>query len=145
MKYAVIAIATSIVSVASSAADDKAIAVERKRFEGTWQLVSAVNDGEELPKEFVKKVRVVIKDGKFTVHVGDEIAAKDVSFVIDPTAKPSTVDDQLPDGRKILGIYELDGDKLTNCVAEVGKDRPTKFESKPGTGHTLRVFKRVKE
>ena len=30
-----------------------------------------------------------------------------------------------------------------DCVAEPGKDRPSEFASKPGTGQTLRVFKRV--
>lgn len=145
MKYAAVAIVALIVVATSSVADDKAITAERKRFDGTWQLVSAVKDGKETPEEIVKKVRVVIKDGKHTVHVGEEVAAKDVPFTVDPTTKPNSVDDLLPDGKKILGIYEIDGDKLTSCVAEVGKDRPTKFEAKPGTGHTLRVFKRVKE
>src|SRR5262245_61163552 len=40
---------------------------EWKKMEGTWQLVSAMKDGKETPEEAVKKVRVVIKDGKHSV------------------------------------------------------------------------------
>jgi hypothetical protein len=42
------------------------------------------------------------------------------------------------------GIYELNGDTLKSCVASPGKERPTEFSAKAGSGHTLRVFKCVK-
>jgi uncharacterized protein (TIGR03067 family) len=129
---------------AMSAADEDVVKAEMKNFEGTWQLVSATRDGKDTPKDVVKKIRVVIKDNKHSVYFGDEIVAKEVPFTIDPKANPKTVVDKLPDGKEIKGIYKLDGDTLISCVAEVGKDRPSEFASKPGSGHTLRVFKRVK-
>ena len=55
MKYAAVAIVALIVVATSSVADDKAITAELKRFDGTWQLVSAVKDGKETPEEIVKK------------------------------------------------------------------------------------------
>ena len=51
----------------------------------------------------------------------------------------------LPDGKEIKGIYEMDGDTLKSCVAPAGKERPKEFSAGKGTGHTLRVFKRMKE
>ena len=113
-------------------------------FEGTWQLTSAIADGKATPEDVVKKIRVVIKDGKHTVTFGDEVIAKAIPFTIDETVTPMATTDQLPDGTTIKGISKIDGDTLTSCAAKAGQDRPTAFESKPGSGHTLRVFTRVK-
>jgi uncharacterized protein (TIGR03067 family) len=142
-KYVVAVLAVAIMMTVC-AADEEAVKAELKKLEGTWQLVYGVKDGKETPEEVVKKVRVVIKGSKHTVHFGDTIAAKEIPFIIDPTKKPKTTLDKLPDGKEIKGIYKLDADTLTSCVAETGKDFPTEFVSKAGSGHTLRVFKRVK-
>jgi uncharacterized protein (TIGR03067 family) len=136
--------AGSFAADAEKAKKEKLIQKELSLLEGTWQLVSAETDGKKLAEEQVKKIRVVIKAGKHTVHIGDKVAAKEVSFRVDPTTKPKQVEDTLTDGRKIKGIYELDGDTLRSCVAPIGKDRPRELSGKKGTGNTLRVFKRVK-
>jgi len=52
----------------------------------------------------------------------------------------------VPSPRKtFLGIYEVKKDSRKVCLAEQGKERPTEFSAKPGSGHTLAVFKRVKK
>jgi uncharacterized protein (TIGR03067 family) len=128
-----------------AAADTKAdvVRTEQAKLQGTWQLLSAETDGKQVPQEQVKKVKVVITGDRHTVYVGDQAVAKAVRFAIDPTRTPRAVDDTLEDGRVIRGIYELDGDTLRSCVAAVGKERPTAFTARAGSGQTLRVFRRV--
>jgi uncharacterized protein (TIGR03067 family) len=124
---------------------DDAVERELAKFNGTWQLISAEKDGKKTPEDVVKKIKVVMKDGKHTVYFGDDTVVKEVPFIVDPTKTPKRVTDTLKDGQKINGIYELHGDTLKSCVAAAGKDFPTEFSAKEGTGQTLRIFKRVKQ
>jgi uncharacterized protein (TIGR03067 family) len=139
------AILTLVVAVTAQGAGDPKAQSELSKFDGSWQLVSAVTDGKPTPDDFVAKVRITIRNGKHTVKIGDEIAVKEIPFTVDPTTVPKSTIDTLPDGQTIKGIYQLQGDTLTSCVARPGADRPTVFASEPGSGHTLRVFKRVKD
>lgn len=131
---------------AGLAADESLEALRRKELAllaGTWQLVAAETDGKKSSPEQVAKIRVVIKDSKHSVFLGDKTVVKEIDFVIDPTQSPRTTDDRLGDGRVIRGIYELSGDTLRSCVAAPDKDRPTEFSALAGSGHTLRLFQRV--
>ncbi len=119
--------------------------VELAKFNGTWELVSAVSDGKEMPAETVKNIRIVIKDGKHSVYLGQTVLAKEIPFTIDSTRVPKTTIDTLPDGKKIKGIYKLEGETLTSCMAAADQDFPTEFLSKPGSACSLRVFKRCAE
>src|SRR5262245_55020919 len=118
---------------------------ELEKLQGAWQLVSAEADGKKAPQEQIKNVRVVIRGEKHTVFFGDKVVAREIAFQIDITKKPKAVDDLLPTGQRILGIYELQGDTLRSCVAPAGKERPTRFSAEAGSGHTLRVFRRVSD
>jgi uncharacterized protein (TIGR03067 family) len=122
---------------------------ELAKFQGTWQLVAAETEGKKTDDAQVKQIRVTITGNSHTVRFGDQVIAHDVAFSIDPTRTPHWTTDTInigPDkGKQILGIYRLDGDMLTSCVAKTGSERPTEFVSKPGTGHTLRVFRRATE
>jgi uncharacterized protein (TIGR03067 family) len=141
---------TLCVLVTSSGANDPGpIATDdRMQIKGTWQLVYAETEGKLAPVERIRNVRVEINEGTHSVYFGDQRVAHDVRFTMDPQAKPKTTDDTLNDGpeagKQIHGIYELDGDTLISCVAKVGQDRPGEFAARPGSGHTLRVFKRVR-
>ena len=55
----------------------------------------------------------------------------------------TTIDQGNPTPVHTTGIYELDGDVLTYCVAPPGHSRPAEFATKSGDGFTLVVLKRV--
>lgn len=138
-------VALLLIAVPADEAKDAAVKAELEKLQGTWRLFSAETDGKKAPEENIKQVKVVIQGSKHSVYFGDDAVAKDIPFQIDPAKNPKTTDDTLPDGRMIHGIYKLEGDTLTSCVALIDKDRPTEFVSKPGTGHILRVFNREKK
>jgi uncharacterized protein (TIGR03067 family) len=129
-------------------APPEAVRQELARLQGTWQLISAESNGVKAPEERVKQTRVTITGNTHTVRFGDQVLAHDVRFEIDPTKTPKEVTDTINDGpnkgKQILGIYRLEGDMLTSCVAPPGKERPTEFTAGPGSGYTLRVFRWVR-
>src|SRR5262245_36044388 len=125
MKVLIVMVTAAGLALAADGPGEDAAKAELERLQGTWQLASAETDGKKAPEDQIAKVRVVIRGNKHTVHVGDQVAAKEIPFTLDPSKTPKTVDDRLPDGREVHGIYELDGDTLKSCVAAVGQDRPT--------------------
>jgi uncharacterized protein (TIGR03067 family) len=68
---------------------------------------------------------------------------------LDPGKSPKAMDITFTEGESkgkvSLGIYKIEDDRLTICRAAPGTDRPSEFASKPGSGHTLMVYERVKK
>jgi uncharacterized protein (TIGR03067 family) len=120
---------------------------ERARHQGIWAVTSSIRDGEPASAEVVASIRRVV-EGDHVVWKRDGKNFAGTRFEIDPTKTPRTID-LLPDGgpnrdKRVLGIYKLDGEDLTICIADVGQPRPSGFEAKPGSKQTLQTFKRVK-
>lgn len=41
-----------------------------------------------------------------------------------------------------MGVYQLEEDTLTLCVADPGSGRPKDYSAAAGSGHVLSVFRR---
>src|SRR5262245_36050336 len=135
-----------------AAADDRKAELIKKDYErlaGTWRLASAVEDGKPVPEEELRKTRLVTKGDTFLIEGDTALGTSPAgTFQIDLTKTPKAVDSLQSKGPQkgetVLGIYEiLDANTKRACWAPPGKPRPTAFESKPGSGHLLQVWKRV--
>jgi uncharacterized protein (TIGR03067 family) len=116
-------------------------------FEGEWDMVSGVMNGQPMDKSMVQWVKRITQGNETTVVAGPQTMLK-VQFTHDPSNSPKTIDYVNlvgPNKSKTQqGIYKFDGEMLTVCVAAPGAARPAEFVSKPGDGRTLTVWKASK-
>ncbi|HEX4613259.1 MAG TPA: TIGR03067 domain-containing protein [Urbifossiella sp.] len=99
------------------------------KFQGDWKVQSIEVAGMPLPG--VKAEKLTFEGAKFVGLAGG------TTVNLDPTKSPKEIDLVLgADGRKWMGLYKLEGDTLTLCLAmiEQGKaadqKRPTDFDKK---------------
>ena len=113
---------------------------------GEWDGEKAVRGGMERPiPEGGVKVTFTA-DGKMLFKEGNKEEGTG-SYKVDASKSPGEIEISPPkeDGT-LLGIFKIDGDTLTICLADKGSsDRPTKFESPAGTNIMLVTLKRVKK
>lgn len=126
-------------------AKEEANKKEMKKFDGTWSFVAHEIDEKKTPDDELKKMKIRIKDGKYTVTADGQVV-EEGTFTGDSTQKPKRVD-VMPTtggskGQTYRGIYELEGDQLRYCMAPPGKERPAAFASAQGV--ILAVLKRDK-
>jgi uncharacterized protein (TIGR03067 family) len=136
------ALAAGVLVAADGPGDDAAKA-EAKNLLGAWVVVSCETDGETVPERILRGevVRFIIGADTITVKVEDQVKEED-RYTLDPRAKPAAIDLTDKAGRKALGIYALEGERLRICWTERGKARPTAFATRPGSGFDLFVLKR---
>jgi uncharacterized protein (TIGR03067 family) len=114
--------------------------------QGTWNLVSAMEDGNGLSKEKVKQTTIVVKGNTFRFPgLAEDATARAGTFKLDATKKPKEMDSTSAEKEVMLGIYELEPDSYKVCFAPAGKPRPSDFSSAPGSGQILQVWERQKK
>jgi uncharacterized protein (TIGR03067 family) len=121
-------------------------AKDLQMLQGDWAAESMVRDGQEYPAEDAQALFRTIKGDTYTVFRFSKPIGKG-TMKLDATKNPKTID-FTPEGGKtppLAGIYALDSDKLTLCIALPGKPRPAKFASEADSGMTLSVWMREKK
>jgi uncharacterized protein (TIGR03067 family) len=134
----------ALLVAANNPKDDKKAKTDLDKFQGSWLGVEITYNGEQAPKEAAEKIKLTVKGDKWTFEQVDGNELKG-TLKLDEKKKPKELDATTDDGRTILGIYEVDGDKLKLCYAEPGGERAKEFSSKAGSSHTLAVYKRSRQ
>jgi uncharacterized protein (TIGR03067 family) len=100
---------------------------------GSWRVVKA------LPSSDV--AGLIFEQNKLTI-VSNAIGKRAFRYELDAKAKPARIDVLHKDGYKCLGVYEVNGDRLTICLGPWLGDRPVDFAAK---GKNVVVLTLVRE
>src|SRR5262249_21251928 len=130
----------------SKKASSEVAAAPATEFEGEWQMISGVMNGQPMSKSDVQWVKRVTRGNQTSVIAGPQVLMS-MQFTHDPAASPKTIEyvhtAGASKGKTQYGIYEFEGDLLKVCASAPGAAQPGEFESKPGDGRTFTVWKRV--
>lgn len=124
-----------------------AVASDAETMQGVWKRVLGLRDGKPMTGAELD-AKVTIQGDRYTLTDGGTTMSG--TFRLDETAKPKTIDlteEEGPNqGKTVLGIYEIRaGNRHRLCLAPPGAARPTKFESRPGSGYLFEELERVKQ
>jgi uncharacterized protein (TIGR03067 family) len=125
---------------------DAASKTDLARMQGTWQLVSAMEDGKPLPHDKVKETSIVVEGDTFRFpRLAEDGTSSAGTFKLDATKTPKEMDSMSAEKEVVLGIYEMGGDSYKVCFSPAGKSRPSEFASAPGNHQILQFWERQKK
>lgn len=128
MRHFILAVGFCFSTVNAQAADEKKDAADK--IEGKWVATSYKRGEREVPKDMIK-TELTITKGAYEFPTGINRISQKGTIALD--AAKGTIDftpaDGPAKGKTLLGIYKVDGDKLTICFGASGKERPTEFKT----------------
>jgi uncharacterized protein (TIGR03067 family) len=120
---------------------------DRDQFQGTWEVVKLEQTGQDFADWVKGESPTMTYDGDKYTFKGKTVLERG-EFKLDPKAKIPTLDYTITEGehkgKRQLGIYKLEGDTLTLCLAQEGADtRPTTFTTRADAAEYVKfVLKR---
>jgi uncharacterized protein (TIGR03067 family) len=138
------------IALADDKTADEQSAKDAKRLQGTWQAVEGEANGEKLPEEQMKELKIVFKDDEVWAvkPQGEDPKSK---FKLDSAKTPKTIDviplDGPSKGKTMAGIYSRKKGRLTLCINIFSEDpsvRPAEFKTKENSGVILVILEREK-
>jgi uncharacterized protein (TIGR03067 family) len=117
--------------------------------DGTWELISLIEDGKPIPSEIVKQTMVanarIVISGQLLAFEKPDGKVKTLAFTLDPSASPKRMDLAGAINLGSKGIYLRDSDTLLVCFPMTDTEsRPTEYVSLPGKNSVVMTFTRVK-
>jgi uncharacterized protein (TIGR03067 family) len=118
---------------------------EPARLQGVWSFTLVEVEGARQPTPpFETNKLIISRDGRYVIVQGERITRG--TLELDPTQTPGHYDVTIAGGpnkgQVTRGIYEIAGDTYRICLPLGGRDRPSAFVTKPGSGLILFAFKR---
>jgi uncharacterized protein (TIGR03067 family) len=129
--------------------DRGAVEKELKLLQGTWELVSEVQDGRKVERPPEDRVLQTIEGDVVTFrHVRHSGSVGKARLEVDPTKTPKTMDvipAEKNQGPTFYSLYELEVDLLRDCTRDPFYGRPTEFTAREGSKQGIRTYRRVKD
>ena len=129
---------------ATSQADEKA---ELKKLAGNYKGIGMKRRGENSVPTGLK-FQLTVEKNQFILifSFNGEERKIPMTVKINGSKTPKQIDFLKKDGTvRSLGIYKLEGGKLTVCFKKKTGERPKTFESKAGSKNMVLIFERVKK
>ncbi len=140
---------TTVALALAVAAGDAAFTPEYKKAEGTWAVTAMSMNGEEIPEDGYKDLRMVLKGRKVSAYSGKDLIAEGAYRVVGTKGKLVRFDLMMsvgPDtGKTFPALNEwADEDTIRTCVGQPGKPRPAAVGTEKGDRRAVFVIKRAK-
>jgi uncharacterized protein (TIGR03067 family) len=120
---------------------------EPKDFHGKWEYVEWRHAGEKLSEEKHKSLVLVIGPKECRVEAVDKLLSV-ATYKVGEEKKLRTVELDISHGnfkdKKMLAIFEINGDTMRICYDLEGKAFPTEFSSTKENKWVLVTYKRKK-
>jgi uncharacterized protein (TIGR03067 family) len=120
------------------------------RVQGTWEVVRAEKDGNAVPEQHTRGMRMVATDDTLTVFAPNGRPRFVARYSLNVTLKPPAINMVLIDGpnkdQKAQGIVDMeDHDTLKLCYSMGTQGRPQEFRTQTGGAVDLLIeMRRVK-
>ncbi len=140
--------AVLLLSAVACIAADEPKKDDAEALKGNWSAVSMKERGRSAPDDLIKKFKVSF-DGKGYTNTVDGDVIEVGGYTIDSSKTPKTIDFDIKkgqgEGKKQLGIFQIEGDKLTLVVGDPGSpDRPKSIKPEDTDSVAQVVLERVK-
>jgi RNA polymerase sigma factor (sigma-70 family) len=131
-------------------APEGSVAKELKALQGDWNVVELASDGQKASADDVKGMRWTFKGSELSgANPGEKPGDKSAKVKIDPSQSPRHFDLTIPEGeskgKTMEGIYKLADGRLTVCLRDPEKGRPTEFTAEKGSNQGLITLEKAKK